>query len=333
MCWGVRLARAAIMFMMGSRWWGLGLLAWCAGVALQLQQAALWSAWAYAGMAALALCGGLLLRRRVVPVWCRAMAVCGIWAALSLAVTGLHALTRSAAIDPALEGQDLDVVGVVQAMPQRQDLGWRFRFQIEQAWQTDKSGAARALPVSIAGPSQVYLGWYGQDGTQGSGWNTSPLPEPVKAGERWRLRVRLKAPHGHMNPRGFDYELWLWEQGIRATGYVRTSAKDPAPVRLASTWAHPVEAWRQSVRDRLLTRLSPLGGVTYAFADPGLDAQAHKLSAQRTGPSLTPALGSTSDPSLGPSSGSSPDRLVGVVAALVVGDQAAIDRWRLTNKS
>ena len=273
-----------------ARGLGLGLLAWCVGVALQLQQEALWSVMGYAVMLALALALalvlGLLLRRMAKPAWLGALAWCLVWAAVSFAVTGLHAHTRSAAIDPALEGQDLDVVGVVQAMPQRQDLGWRFRFQVEQAWRVDKTGAAHAVNLPASLPSQVYLGWYGQDGTHDSGWNTSPLPEPVKAGERWRLRVRLKAPHGNMNPRGFDYELWLWEQGIRATGYVRAGAKDPAPVRLASTWAHPIEAWRQSVRDRLLTYLSGAGGVS----DPGAA------------------------------------RLAGIVAALVTGDQAAIDR-------
>ena len=306
------------MFMTGARWWDLGLLAWCVGVALQLQQTALWSGWAYGGALALVLCCGWWLRRGVMPIWLGALAVCAMGVAGAFTFTGLHALTRSVAIEPALEGQDLDVVGVVQAMPQREDLGWRFRFEIEQAWHKDHAGVTGAVDLSTALPSQVYLGWYGQDGATDSGWNTSPLPEPVKAGERWRLRVRLKAPHGHMNPRGFDYELWLWEQGIRATGHVRTSAKDPAPVRLASTWAHPIEGWRQSVRDRLLMRLSPPGGVTYALADPGLDAQAHKRSAQRTDPSLSPSQGS--------SVGSLPDRLAGVVAALVVGDQAAIDR-------
>jgi competence protein ComEC len=37
-------------------------------------------------------------------------------------------------------------------------------------------------------------------------------------GERWQLTLRLKAPHGGSNPFGFDYELWLWEQGLQATG-------------------------------------------------------------------------------------------------------------------
>lgn len=274
-----------MLSMTWARGLGVGLLSWCAGVALQLQQEALWSVWFYAGLLALALCG-LLLRLGAVRAWGRALILCLIWAAVSFAVTGLHAWSRSDAIAPALEGQDLDVVGVVQAMPQRQDLGWRFRFEVEQAWRVDKAGGLHAVDLPGSLPSQVYLGWYGQDGTHDSGWNTSPLPEPVQAGERWRLRVRLKAPHGNLNPRGFDYELWLWEQGIRATGYVRTGAKDPVPVRLASTWAHPIEGLRQSVRDRLLTHLSPLGS--------GTNAESAKLA--------------------------------GVVAALVTGDQAAIDR-------
>ena len=266
-----------------ARGLGWAFLAGCAGVALQLQQEALWQVQAYVGLLVGFLVAGFW-RTGALPEWGRVLRACLVWVVVAFAVTGLHAWSRSDRIDPALEGRDLDVVGLVQAMPQRQDQGWRFRFQIEQAWWVDKTGVRQAIDMPAALPSRVYLGWYGQDDSQDSGWNASSLPEPVKAGERWRLRVRLKAPHGNMNPRGFDYEWWLWEQGIRATGYVRTGAKDPAPLRLVSTWAHPIERWRQSVRDRLLTHLTSVGG----------DAQAA--------------------------------RLAGVVAALVTGDQAAIDR-------
>ncbi|WP_126454848.1 DNA internalization-related competence protein ComEC/Rec2 [Sulfuriflexus mobilis] len=44
---------------------------------------------------------------------------------------------------------------------------------------------------------------------------------PPHAGERWRLLVKLKQPHGLMNPGGFDYERYLFRHGIAATGYVR----------------------------------------------------------------------------------------------------------------
>jgi competence protein ComEC len=212
------------------------------------------------------------------------MAWAMLWVWTGFVVTGLHAHSRSSVIAPELEGVDLDVVGLVQAMPQRQAQGWRFRFRIEQAWQVGPAGALQPVNLSAQLPAQVYLGWYGQEGVHDSGWNASPFPEPVKVGERWRLRVRLKAPHGHMNPRGFDYELWLWEQGIRATGFVSQRVKDPPPQRLGSTWMHPIEGWRQSVRDRLLTHL----------AGPGADAEAA--------------------------------RRAGVLAALVLGDQAAIER-------
>jgi len=49
-------------------------------------------------------------------------------------------------------------------------------------------------------------------------------------GERWRLRVRLKPPHGFSNPGGFDYEGWLLRQGIGATGYVRRAAGNERPL-------------------------------------------------------------------------------------------------------
>jgi hypothetical protein len=32
--------------------------------------------------------------------------------------------------------------------------------------------------------------------------------------------VRLKRPHGTVNPGAFDLEAWLLQQGFRATGYV-----------------------------------------------------------------------------------------------------------------
>jgi len=260
------------------------LLSWCLGVALQLQQVALWPVSVYATGLAMA-CAAVWVCRGVAMPGRRHLVSWGlVWACMGFVVTGLHAHSRAMVMATSLEGQDLDVVGVVQAMPQRQDVGWRFRFRIEQAWRVDPSGVLQQVDVSRDLPTQVYLGWYGQDGTHDSGWSRSALPEPVQAGERWRLRVRLKAPHGHMNPRGFDYELWLWEQGIGATGYVRTRAKDPPPVRLASTWLHPIEGWRQVVRERLLAQLT----------GPGTDADAAEGA--------------------------------GVLAALVVGDQAAIDR-------
>ena len=175
-----------------ARGMGVALLAWWVGVALQLQQAVLWPSGLYAGILACGLLPVVLpivvsgRRRsglqlfRVPPSGARRMAVvAGMGMTLAFAITGLHAGWRSAALDPALEGQDVDVVGVVQAMPQQQDLGWRFRFEIEQAWLVAATGHSTPVDLASALPSQVYLGWYGQGGSWDLGGAKAALPEPV----------------------------------------------------------------------------------------------------------------------------------------------------------
>ncbi len=173
--------------------------------------------------------------------------------ALGLFAFGLTGLRASAFLSerlaPALEGQTVTVVGVVSAMPQRNESGLRFRLEVESA-------QLAGQPIHL--PPSLHLGWYtGVFG--GSGLDpTAELqrqPAPLEAGERWQMALRLKAPHGGSNPFGFDYELWLWEQGLQATGYVRAGLRDPAPVRLLQTGWHPVELARQNVRDRIFDRV------------------------------------------------------------------------------
>ena len=240
-----------------ARHWPWACMAWGAGIALQLQQTELWSVWAVLGMLAPA---ALLLA--LPKVACRMLGL----GALSWAVTALHALTMPPPLNPALEGRDLDVTGRVLDMVQARAEGLRFRMLLEEA-------RLDGQPVRV--PERVALGWYAET-------SSAALPD-LKPGERWRLRLRLKAAHGLRNPGGFDQELWLWTQGIRATGYVRLGRHDPAPQRLEQTWRSPLEQVRQQVRDRLLARRS------------------------------LPATPAGED-------------LPGVLAALVTGDQAAIER-------
>ncbi|MCJ0762697.1 DNA internalization-related competence protein ComEC/Rec2 [Variovorax terrae] len=214
-----------------------------AGTALQLQQPALWPWPVYAALvlAALALGAWLVMRAgagrgRRRWAWTALVA----FAALAFGGCGLRALVFTAgALPPALEGRDLAVTGVVAAMPQRNESGLRFRLAVE---------SARLDGVPIRLPPLLELGWYGDERAQRQ-------PGDLKAGERWQMTVRLKAPHGGSNPHGFDYELWLWEQGVQATGYVRSGAKDPPPRRLGQTWRHPVERARQAVRDEVFERV------------------------------------------------------------------------------
>jgi competence protein ComEC len=227
-----------------------------AGCALQLHERALSSPAWYAGLLLFAACA---LAGTFGRGWARLPVAVLLAACLGWAATGLRATVFEAgALPSALEGRDIQVRGRVSAMPQRNEAGVRFRFDISAA-------VLDGRPVTV--PPVVMLGWYNAQAD-------------VRAGDEWRMTVRLKAAHGNSNPHGFDYELWMWEQGLRASGTVRPGPA--APVLAAPTWKNPVERARQAVRDAIFARL----------AAPDEDGR----------------------------------RLAGIVAALVVGDQNAIDR-------
>jgi competence protein ComEC len=272
------------------------------GTALQLQQASLSAVSLYQGCLAVA---ALLLFLGFLHVlrnsrWAGAMVLLRMAALLlsglaaGFGATGWRAVDFQAqALNPALEGRDLSIVGTVAAMPQTGEDALRFKLRVE---------SARLDGQAVRLPPLIELGWY-------SGFFMGPrpqavvitaadtpedmadradtllqlqrLPQPMRAGERWQMTVRLKAPHGNSNPHGFDYELRLWEQGVQATGSVRAGLRDTPPQKLvAPAWTvltHGIERARQSVREAIFERVA--------------DRQ-----------------------------------LAGVLAALVMGDQAAIER-------
>jgi hypothetical protein len=219
--------------------------AWLAGVALQLQQVTLWTAAQQAALAAVALALLLLAWQR--PPARTLLGALGL-ALLALASTDWRAAQRLAEQLPAaLEGQDIQVTGVVARLPQSNLAGTRFVLRVEQA---QHQGRPVQLPTSLA------LGWY-------RGPDVDALlrgPDDLRAGQRWRFTVRLRQPHGQLNPLGFDHELWLWEQGLRATGYVRSRAGDEAQ-KLADDAGHPVERLRQRVRDRIQAQVDDAGAA------------------------------------------------------------------------
>jgi competence protein ComEC len=249
------------------------------GVAAQLQQPALWPAADYAALVALAVAGTLILYgiaalkclKRPGPRIAHLM-VFVVAALLGFGLTGWRAgAFQSGTLNPALEGRDIAVKGMVLAMPQVSEDAVRFRLGVESA---SLNGQAVKLPP------QILLGWY--SGFAGRETKSSPAqdsdaselalelqrkPQLLRAGEHWQMTVRLKAPHGNSNPYGFDYELWLWEQGIQATGYVRAGLHDAPPLRLSSSWQFPVERFRQAVREAIYQRVDnrQLAGVLAAL--------------------------------------------------------------------
>ena len=221
-----------------------GLLAFVLGTGLQLQQSALYPSWAYTGLLLLALAGPLVLSlagRLGGRLSCLLLLSCAL---SGFGLTGWRASAYSAqALSPQLEGRDVLVTGLVAGMPQWHESGLRFRLALE---------TASAQGVAVRLPEKIDLSWYSGPvvGAQ-AGFELQVQPQALRAGERWQMMVRLKAPHGASNPHGFDYELWLWEQGVQATGYVRAGRADPAPVRLADTPWYPVERLRQRLREQI----------------------------------------------------------------------------------
>lgn len=215
--------------------WRLAMLglAWPVGAALQLREAALQATPVYVGCMAI----GLLLvavagrlRQRM------AMVALGLLI-LAFGVTGGRASLRLAeALPMSLEGQDLQITGVVASLPQRSSNGLRFRFEVDAAMQ-------RGQPVVV--PSVLSLGWYAGFGADAV---LTAAQLELRAGQRWRFTVRLRRPHGLVNPHGFDQELRWFEDGVRATGSVRES---PAPQLIDRSASHPVERLRQRVRDAI----------------------------------------------------------------------------------
>ena len=227
------------------------LLGFVSGTALQLQQSMLFSWPVYVCLMLLALVLQVWSAKKSAAIYTRFGLVALAFVLLAFGATGLRATVfLNHALSSELEGRDVLVTGVIAAMPQQNETGLRFRLELESAQQSGQT---------IQLPSQLYLGWYAgffgaAESSQASELQHSP--EPIMAGERWQMTVRLKAPHGASNPHGFDYELWLWEQGLQATGYVRAGAKEAAPKRLGQTGVHPVELARQQVRDRIYAQVS-----------------------------------------------------------------------------
>ena len=227
-------------------------LAWLSGVALQLNEQEPLSQSAYlatAIVAVAAIAGGIAFRSRRFMAMPTVVAVAG----LAFACTGLQATLRLAETLPhELEGRDIVVTGVVASLPQQGPSGLRFRFELDPVPASD---ALAAVPRTLA------LGWYA--GYHEDAAVVQPRSE-LRAGQRWRFTVRLRQPHGNLNPYGFDYELMLFEQGVRATGYVR----DAPATMLDATAGHPVERARQRVRDAIYAHVSErrAAGVLAALA-------------------------------------------------------------------
>ena len=151
------------------------------------------------------------------------------------------------------EGRDIAVIGVVTGLPQAHERGVRFEFDVE-----------RVLTPDARVPLRIVLSWWGNP-AHDERPATFPALEP---GERWRLTVRLKRPRGTANPHGFDYEAWLFERNLRATGYVRPKAGSERVATMVQRPEYWIERARSAIRARILAALAekPYAGIIAALA-------------------------------------------------------------------
>lgn len=173
----------------------------------------------------------------------------------------------------AWEGRDVVLRGRVADLPQQLEEGVRFGFRVE-AVVPAQAGATPQVPEDIqlswyhprprstAAAAEVVATGAGQEGE-----DREAEAMPSRAGELWQLRVRLKRPHGFVNPNGFDYEAWLLQRGTRATGYVRSSADNRLLAPDGGGFLAWVHGLRGTVRDRFLAALpdAPYAGVLVAL--------------------------------------------------------------------
>jgi competence protein ComEC len=140
-------------------------------------------------------------------VWRRARALAAFALGCScLLLYGWHSVGEL--LPFALKNQDIWVQGTVWSLPQQTERSLRFEFMVDKLCaltdisQCDFSAQERRHQKILVNDYQ----------------NFAYVP-----GQQWQLQVKLRRPHGFANPGGFDYEAWLMQQQVRATGYVRAS--------------------------------------------------------------------------------------------------------------
>ncbi|MCG2633637.1 MAG: DNA internalization-related competence protein ComEC/Rec2 [Gammaproteobacteria bacterium] len=189
----------------------------------------------------------MVLPLKQIPLWCGtplwfvAAALFGIWLRhnrgwvhLLILLAGalwmlLHAslvLRQQIASDD--EGVDRQVLARVVDLPQVRTESTRLLLELEQ-WDSPRTRPARVLV------------------------NWRDAPTDLAVGSRWRMVLRLKRPNGFSNPGGFDYERWLFQRRIGATGYVRIAEPD----QIAGGWS-TLRDWPNRLRQGLDSRLQPV---------------------------------------------------------------------------
>lgn len=184
--------------------------------------------------------------------------------ALGAASTAWRAQQRlSDALDPRHENRVTRLVIDVVGLPTGDARSQRF--------------TARVVSAPVAGvPRYLSVGWFAAPQAP-PGTVASAAPQGgVRPGERYRVAVVLRRPHGAMNPHAFDAEAWFFERGLRAQATVRGTPQllEDAPWRGLGT---AVQRLRHVLRESLQPHVAGTrwGALVLALAlgdQAGVDA-------------------------------------------------------------
>lgn len=157
-----------------------------------------------------------------------------LWALMHAHWYFLHVLPES------MSGQVVLVSGYISDIPKKVGRVQRFTLDVKEFAQAGQRYQ----------PSRIKLSWYdGQD--------------KLLSGQHWQLWVKLKPPHGFINPGGFDYERWLFQNRIHATGYVKKH-KDNSLLSDSGIWA--IGRIRQYIVNRIQYFTQTYSGLIGALA-------------------------------------------------------------------
>jgi len=194
----------------------------------------------------------------------------------------------------SLAGKTVMVQGRVVGVPENSRRGKHFYLSVNRFEPVDfrKSLPGNAHSGAVPSfndytPRKIRLSWY---------YNRKHRVQAVHAGENWRFLVRLKPPHGFFNPGGFDYEGWLFQQGIDARGYIRFAKPGSHwhNQRLSAASVYSVDAMREKLNRSISRWLQPsttVAASTQSSSLPLKPAMTGMITALATGERrlITPA--------------------------------------------